>query len=56
MFCFGGARVAQSAERLTLDCSPGHDVTAREFMPGVGLCPDGANPCLPGILSPSRSK
>ena len=36
--------VAQSAKRLTLDFSSGHDLTVREFKPHIRLCADGMEP------------
>ena len=62
---FWGTWVAQSVKRLTLDLSQGHDLTAREFEPCIGLCTDGAepswdflSPCLsaPPLLSLSLAK
>ena len=50
----GGALVAQSVKRLTLDFGSGHDVTVCGFKPRVGLCAeDGA--CLGFSLSLSLS-
>ena len=34
---FWGTWVAQSVKRLTLDFSPGHDLTVCEFEPHMGL-------------------
>ena len=39
-----GAGVAQSAKRLTLDLSSGHDLTVCETEPCVGLSADAAEP------------
>ena len=36
--------MAQSVKCPTLDSSSGHDLTVREFEPGVGLCADNAEP------------
>ena len=36
--------VAQSVNHLILDFRAGHDLTAREFKPHVGLCADSSEP------------
>ena len=46
-----GAGVAQSVECLTLDFGSGHDLTAHEFKPCVGLCTDSMEPAW-DFLSP----
>ena len=38
----GGAQVAQTVKRLTLDLGSGHDLMAGEFQPHVRLCADSA--------------
>ena len=40
----GGAWVAQLVKHTTLDFGSGHDLTAREFEPRIGLCVDSAQP------------
>ena len=40
----GGAWVAQSVKRLTLDLSSGHDLTVCGFEPHIGFCADGTEP------------
>ena len=61
-----GAWVAQSVKRPTLGFGPGHDLTACEFEPCIGLGADGAEPAwdslslllslpLPCLLSLSLS-
>ena len=40
----GAAGVAQSAKRLTLDFSSGHDLTVHGFKPHVELCADSSEP------------
>ena len=46
--------MAQSVKRLSLDFGSGHDLTAREFEPHIGLCTDSTEPAW-GSLSPSLS-
>ena len=46
--------MAQLVTRLTLGFSSGHDLTVREFEPGIGLRAGGAEPAWDS-LSPSLS-
>ena len=48
----GGAWVAQSVKRPTLDFGSGHDLTVREKEPHVGLCADGVEPAWDSLSLP----
>ena len=49
-----GAGVPQLVKRPTLGFSSGHDLTACEFEPHIGLCTDSTEPAS-SSLSPSLS-
>ena len=49
---FRGTWMAQLVERPTLDFGPGHDLTVREFEPGVGLCADSSEPAWDPLSFP----
>ena len=49
-----GAWVAQSGERLTLDCGSGHDFAVREFETHVGFCADSVEPARDAFPTPPR--
>ena len=52
--CLGGAWVAQSVKRLTLDFSSSHDLIDGEFEPCIRLCADSVEPAWDS-LSPFLS-
>lgn len=53
--CFQGAWVTQSVKCLTLDFGSGHDLTADEIEPHIGLCADSVEPAWDLSLYPSST-
>ena len=51
-FVFQGSWVARSVKRLSLGFGSGHDLTVREFEPGVRLCDDSAEPAWDSLSLP----
>ena len=51
-YVLGGAWVARSVKRLTLDFGSGHDLMTQELKPHSGLCADSVEPAWDSLSLP----